>query len=170
VDKHHPTWIDVVPNTATRLDVRVPGVLNTGYHVIPSCEDQDSYYEISEWLDLVILDSPQTMKSKSEDQYISRYSIPEGASEYGDLRIARWQGLLSANWVTNLLITTMWVAYNIVIPDICALYSPSLHVKPRANFTLDVSLERLTQSTGSLFPSQHMQLKRSARAMDTQLS
>jgi ribonucleases P/MRP protein subunit RPP40 len=115
---YHPTIVDVEPSQQELIEVLVPALTAaaTGLTTMPTSNsagtvDFDSLYEIVEWLSLVAIDSPRVLAKDSVDTYLSRYEVPDVAvgctADVQSLRVLRWQGLMSANWVTELLIACM---------------------------------------------------------------
>ena len=82
--------------------VLVPEVLRNGPGMGVDM-DEEEWWEVVEWLDLVALGSPRIEEGDEVDPYISRYSVPEPATK-GNMRILKWEGLLTSEWLTRLLI------------------------------------------------------------------
>lgn len=97
----HPLECDALVEEGKAVNgVLVPQVLRTG--------DVDGYgeeewWEVLEWIDLVALGSPRVTADDSVDSHVSRYSVPEPRSTE-NVRILKWDGLMSSDWVTRLLI------------------------------------------------------------------
>ncbi|ETN45391.1 uncharacterized protein HMPREF1541_09222 [Cyphellophora europaea CBS 101466] len=88
-------------------DVRVPVGLLTGKRSLGNLEvDEEDVWGLVEWADLVALGSPRVKDSDRVDEFVSRYELPEKESSdtvVGKVRILRWTGLLSSQWVLSLL-------------------------------------------------------------------
>lgn len=110
VNKHHPTWTTATPRTRKCPSIPIPLVISSPRpgRTKPSPETEEDYSDLSEWLDLLALGSPRITGDDVIDPYLCRYSPPGGGSPTsGDLRVVQWQGLLSSNWVTELLVLIM---------------------------------------------------------------
>lgn len=76
--------------------------------------DSEAIHEVTEWLGLVALGSPRVSSGDSIDSYLSRYTVPEGSSTSSSLRVIKWQGLIGAKWLTNLLISCMSISLHLL--------------------------------------------------------
>jgi ribonucleases P/MRP protein subunit RPP40 len=92
--------------------------------------DEEDCWALLEWVDLVALDSPRVTQADSVDPYISRYTAPK-PNTAGNLRVMKWQGLMSSEWLTRLLIEIIkisrqyksrdWLAVSVTSHDIEAV-------------------------------------------------
>ena len=92
--------------------------------------DEEEWWEIVEWVDLVALRSSRVEQGDVVDPYVSRYTVPE-SSKKEDLEVMRWEGLMSSEWITRLIIevvkesrickSNQWVALSVVGHEIEAV-------------------------------------------------
>ncbi|RMD42419.1 hypothetical protein DV735_g2721, partial [Chaetothyriales sp. CBS 134920] len=108
--KKKTTWIDVEGETRAVLrGVRVPEkvacLVGEGEE---EQECEDDWYEVVEWLDMVVLGSDGITEDHGQsDSSHSRYKVAVGEDsdvKAVDLRVVRWAGLFSHSWITTLLI------------------------------------------------------------------
>ena len=97
----HPTVCEAEQEVRSVDGALVPDVLGTGVGMEQM--DEEEWWELVEWLDLVALGSPRVGVGNRVDPYISRYSVPVHATK-GNLGLVKWEGLLSSEWMTKLLI------------------------------------------------------------------
>ncbi|KEF51154.1 uncharacterized protein A1O9_12768 [Exophiala aquamarina CBS 119918] len=68
---------------------------------------QESFHDLLEYVDLIQLGSPRVQSMDQVDPFISRYSVPDDLSEKElekqNVRVLRWEGLISAQWMLTLL-------------------------------------------------------------------
>lgn len=113
LDLQHAVPCAVVPRIAMMKGALVPPM--------SQAEDKewvDEAQALLEWLALLSLDSPRVSHEDSIDPFLSRYEVPDfnNAEPTGVIRV-RWQGLLPAQWVTNLWLSSLWVPsfYNLML-------------------------------------------------------
>lgn len=69
---------------------------------------QEHCSELAEWLAMVALESPRVTADDKIDPYLSRYSVPDADnSTPSDLVSLEWHGLISSQWITQLLIALL---------------------------------------------------------------
>ena len=113
----HPTICEAKQEVKNVEGVLVPDM--TRRWTVMEQTDEEEWWELVEWLDLVALGSPRVVGGDQVDTYMSRYSVPQPATK-GNLRVLKWEGLLSSEWMTSLLIeiiklsrarkSTHWIA------------------------------------------------------------
>ena len=107
IGKHHPTIMEGNPTDSSFQHVLTPPFsqifsdFNTA--TVSDTVNAEAAYEITEWLGLVLLQSPRVLRGDNIDSYLSRYVLPEGSIQVSSVRIINWQGLISARWVTEML-------------------------------------------------------------------
>ena len=95
----HPTMCAAKKEVKSMERVLVPDRLISGQrHEL----DEEEWWELVEWVDLVALGSPRVMENDKVDSYISRYSVPE-PTVTRNLKVMKWEGLMSSEWLTRLL-------------------------------------------------------------------
>jgi len=100
VDKHHPTWLDLIPDMQMRKDVVVHNAMYTltgNRRTIPLLEDEEDYHELLGWIDEVVLGSEEVFGEKSAGDLAATATI----------RAITWQGLASSDWITEVLTGVM---------------------------------------------------------------
>jgi ribonuclease P/MRP protein subunit RPP40 len=79
---------------------------------LPTEDVQESLYELLEYVDLLQLGSPRVQSTDQVDPFISRYSVPETSSdgevETQNVRVLKWEGLISVQWMLTLLYGLMY--------------------------------------------------------------
>jgi hypothetical protein len=132
---HHPTVVDLTPTTKTLSDVLVPSTLVTAARFsgtdkssISSQVHQESIYDTFEYLDMLALTSPRVQVTDKVDPFISRYAVPsdlDGGDDDDDddrdrppdrtVRLLTWTGLMSSQWVIELLCAVMYASFHLLI-------------------------------------------------------
>jgi ribonucleases P/MRP protein subunit RPP40 len=111
IGKHHPTIMEGNPTDSTFQNVLTPpfSQVFSDFNAarVPDAVNAEAAYEITEWLGLVVLQSPRVLHGDNIDSYLSRYVVPEGSIQVSSVRIINWRGLISARWVTEMLNTCM---------------------------------------------------------------
>ena len=97
----HPTVCEAKAEVQSMERMLVPDVLRTGIGI--ETLDEEEWWEQAEWLDLVALGSLSVKEWHAADPNISRYSVPEPATAR-NLRVMKWDGLMSSEWITKLVI------------------------------------------------------------------
>ena len=123
LSKHHPTMFDFSSKDKLKALVRVPPLRPHETGDAPNAFDIGEWsHNVVEWLGLVALESPRIQAKDMVDPYLSRWTFPEGTSEHATpVRALRWEGMIDSGWVTQLLITCMYVP-----SDPFSLHSPVL--------------------------------------------
>lgn len=116
----HPTIQPLLPTTQTVSNVRFPSTLTTALPLSPrhppTEETQETIFDLLEYLDMLTLASPQVEVSDKTDAFISRYKTPDLAASVnvdasypasGTIKVLRWTGLISSQWVLKVLSTIM---------------------------------------------------------------
>ena len=107
IGKHHPTIMEGNPTDSSLQHVLTPPFSQVfsdfNAATVSDTVDAEAAYEITEWLGLVVLQSPRVLRGDNIDSYLSRYVVPEGSIQVPSVRIINWQGLISARWVTEML-------------------------------------------------------------------
>jgi ribonuclease P/MRP protein subunit RPP40 len=107
IGKHHPTIMEGNPTDSTFQHVLTPPfspvLSDFNATTAPHTINAEAAYEISEWLGLVMLQSPRVLRGDNIDSYLSSYLLPEGSIQASSVRIISWQGLIGARWVTEML-------------------------------------------------------------------
>jgi ribonucleases P/MRP protein subunit RPP40 len=105
IAQHHPQNLDMKPTVCRISNAVVPIVRSKEVISDPTYQE-----ELLEWLALVLIDSPRIRADDKIDPYLCRYQLPEafGNNDQGrepqDLIHVRWQGLLTSQFVTGLLL------------------------------------------------------------------
>lgn len=107
IGKHHTTIME-----GNHKDINFQHVLTPPFSqvfsdfnaaTVSDTVNAEAAYEITEWLGLVVLQSPRVLRGDNIDSYLSRYVVPEGSIQVSSVRIINWQGLIGARWVTEML-------------------------------------------------------------------
>jgi ribonuclease P/MRP protein subunit RPP40 len=88
---------ETVAQTCTLQDVLVPVFCKTVQR-----EMQDEIMQLLEWICLTAVASPRVQKGDLVDEIISRYQLPESATEAVDVLKMEWKGLLTVGFVVDL--------------------------------------------------------------------
>lgn len=107
IGKHHPTTMEGDPMVSNFQHVLTPPFSQVfsdfGAATVSDTVKAEAAYEITEWLGLVVLQSPRVLRGDNIDSYLSGYVVPEGSVQVSSVRIINWQGLIGARWVTDML-------------------------------------------------------------------
>ena len=107
IGKHHPTIMEGNPTDSDFQHILIPPISQVfsdfGAATGSDTVNTEAAYEVTEWLGLVVLQSPRVLRGDNIDSYLSRYVVPEGSIQVSSVRIINWQGLISARWVTEML-------------------------------------------------------------------
>ena len=109
ISKHHPKRIICEPKI-TFLEVLVPPMAIQLPDQANAPKSNDDYLEILEWLGLVVLDSPRIHPNDSIDPHLCQYEIPNPEEVcMTPLVKLTWHALLSAEWITKVLLNCLYV-------------------------------------------------------------
>lgn len=115
ITAHHPTTQSLSPTIQTLRTVQFSPILTTPISTMPGTkppeEIQESIHDLFEFIDMLALTSPRVQTTDNVDSFISRYQVPESVSEASgaSVKVVTWTGLLSTQWILELLCTIMYV-------------------------------------------------------------
>jgi hypothetical protein len=104
LDGHHPTCFELAPTVQTCKDVAVPEALYSltrDKRSRPASEDEEEYYELVEWIDLVCLGSKDVFEENVVGDHAGVAATPT------KLQALSLRGLISSEWLTQTLIKLM---------------------------------------------------------------
>lgn len=116
---------DIIPSAELLTSILVPSTLTDNFNTAQTSSTstsltfgaQESLYDLLEYVDLLQLGSPRVQSTDQVDPFISRYSIPEGSIEgkleIQNIRVLRWEGLIPAHRMLDLLYGLMYVGYRL---------------------------------------------------------
>jgi ribonucleases P/MRP protein subunit RPP40 len=105
IAQHHPQVLEMKPSVRRIANAVVPIMRSRDVISDPTYQEQ-----LLEWLGLVFIDSPRIRADDDIDPYLCRYQLPESLgngyqdTEPRELVHVRWQGLLTSQFVTELLL------------------------------------------------------------------
>lgn len=111
--KHHPTILENNISVQELKSIITPSKLPHLGSLTSNASltsEQEDFYEISEWIDLVLLGSPRIVEGDNIDLYLSRYKVSDvdDPVEVNRLQVLEWKGLLDSKWLSGLLIQFMY--------------------------------------------------------------
>lgn len=100
---HHPVNKICTPSIGKRQRVVQPHFTVEAIEIASVFEAKATEYH--EWLALVVLDSPRVQEDDIIDSYLSRYAVPDDEpTVISGVVLVTWSGLISANWIRQLLV------------------------------------------------------------------
>ena len=119
ITQHQPKIVPLTPSSTLLADVSTPQTLTNTPNLIPTSakstlpseEIQETVYDLFEYVDLLSLCSPRVQKTDDVDSFISRYAVPDVSDDTHScsVRILTWTGLISRQWIQQLLSKLMYV-------------------------------------------------------------
>lgn len=108
LNAHFPTIQTLKCSTQDVRHVLLPTTLTSGFEDVaaaPPEEQQESVYDLLEYLDMLFLGSPRVQATDRIDPFLSRYAVPDlpeiPESTY-PIKILTWTGLIPSRWIMQL--------------------------------------------------------------------